>query len=84
MLAYIVSDPICQLCFPFHLDRQKGIANSNQDAGVDCNGERVHIPCQDVKFYRSLGMIWVWQVFGGFQDFTSIAETTSQSRIYQT
>jgi hypothetical protein len=32
------------------------------------------ISCQDVNFYKSLGMLWVWQVFGEIQDFTSIAE----------
>ena len=35
----------------------------------------MHRACQFVKSYESLGMRWVWQVFGDFQDFTSIADT---------
>jgi hypothetical protein len=54
-------------------DRSGG-GEAPQHAEVNCSNQEFYISCQDVKFYRSLGMICVWQVFGDFQKFTVIAE----------
>ena len=34
---------------------------------------RINVSCQDVNFYKSLGMICISQIFGDIQKFTSIA-----------
>jgi hypothetical protein len=54
--AYIVVGPIYQPLSRFYLNCQRGVANSNRNAGVDFDGERFHIPCQDIKFPRSFYM----------------------------
>jgi hypothetical protein len=45
----------------------------SQNLGLCPSGTRLHITCQDVNFYKSLGMICISQILGYVTDSTSIA-----------